>query len=116
MNLLIPANGIFQPFFLRKTESRLDLRTDIGFTDSPVQVSHENHGGNLLDQSTIDRIGLGQMLFPIVFIFFIRRISRCRLLGGIPEKYGGKINQQSFGLRGSDHILSVRLNLVEVGN
>src|SRR3984885_12906625 len=68
MNLLIPANGIFQPFFLRKTESRLDLRTDIGFTDSPLQVSHENHSGDLLDQSTIDRIGFRQLLFPLVFL------------------------------------------------
>ena len=49
MNLLVPAHRIFKPLRLRKTERRFNLRADIGFADSPIEIGHENNGGELLD-------------------------------------------------------------------
>ena len=44
--MAIPADRIFQPFFLRKTQRRFDLRADIGFADSPTagKGHGEEHG------------------------------------------------------------------------
>ena len=56
MDLLVPANRILQPFFLRKSERRFDLRTHIGFADSLIQVRHEHHGGNLIEQDPVARL------------------------------------------------------------
>ena len=36
MNLLIPPHRVFQPFALRKTKRRLNLRADIGFRRIPL--------------------------------------------------------------------------------
>src|SRR5579872_341527 len=63
MDLLIPANGIFQPFFLRKTQAGFNLWTHIGFSDASVQVGHENDCRNLLDQSAVDSVNVRQLLF-----------------------------------------------------
>ena len=47
MNLLIPAHWIFQPFALRKSHHRFNLRADVGFADAAIQIRHEYDGGNL---------------------------------------------------------------------
>src|SRR5579863_1918762 len=50
MNLLIPPHWIFEPFALRKPKGRLNLRAYIGFADPFVQVGHEHHSGDLLNE------------------------------------------------------------------
>ena len=59
--LVVPANGIFQPFVLRKTERGLNLRADVGFADSPVEVSHENYRRNLFDEGAIPGLETGRL-------------------------------------------------------
>ena len=53
MDLLIPANRIFQPFLLRKAERGFDLRTHIGFADTLIQIRHEHDRGNLIEQDPV---------------------------------------------------------------
>src|SRR5215470_6170360 len=49
MNLLVPEHRVFEPFRLRKPESRFDLRTYVRFSDSAIEVRHENHRWKLFD-------------------------------------------------------------------
>lgn len=53
MDAVVTADGIFEPFFARVADSCLDLRAGIGFAGAAVDICHENHGGNLLEQSPI---------------------------------------------------------------
>ena len=53
VNVLIPANRIFQPFFSRISEGRFDLRAHIRLADTPVEISHEDNRRYLLQQSTV---------------------------------------------------------------
>src|ERR1700685_653311 len=98
MNLLIPADGIFQPLFLREAERGLNLRTDIRLADSTIQVGHENNRGNLFDQGTIDRIDVGQLLRFLIVLPVMRRQkasgvgSRLRAA----EEYRGEIDEKSL--------------------
>jgi hypothetical protein len=69
MNLLIPAHRIFQPFALRKTKRRFNLRTYVGFADSFVQVGHEHDGRDLLDESAVLRFHIQQRRFGIELCF-----------------------------------------------
>src|SRR5271154_7377546 len=48
MNVLIPADWIFQPFFARISESGFNLRAHIRLADTPVEISHEDNRGYLL--------------------------------------------------------------------
>src|ERR1700722_12984605 len=56
MDVLIPANRIFQPFFARITERCLDLGAYIGLTDAAIEISHEHDRWNLLEQRAILRL------------------------------------------------------------
>src|ERR1700691_6021959 len=53
VNVLIPANWIFQPFFSRISEGGFNLRAHIGLADTPVELSHEDSRRYLLQQSTV---------------------------------------------------------------
>ena len=64
MDLLVPADRIFQPLLLREAEDRLDLRAHVGFADALVQVGHEDDGGNLLDQGAVLCFQIGEQEFP----------------------------------------------------
>ena len=55
VDLLIPAHRVFQPFTLGKTQRCFNLRAYVSFADSLVQVGHEHHSGNLLQQSAVFR-------------------------------------------------------------
>ena len=76
MDVAVPAHRIFQPFFLRKTQRRFDLRADVGFADSPIQIGHEHHGGNLFHQGAISGFQIGKLRIvrPIPVRLF-RRIN-----------------------------------------
>ena len=60
MDLLVPANRVFQPFRLRKSQRLFDLRADVGLANSLVQVGHENNGGNLVEQRPVARLDIGR--------------------------------------------------------
>src|ERR1700686_4417747 len=96
MNLLIPANGIFQPFFLRKAQAGFNLWAHIGFSDASVQVGHEDDCRYLLDQSSVDGVNIRELLFGFVPIADGIRRNR---LAGIAEKHRGEICKKSFRLR-----------------
>ena len=53
MNVFVPADGIFQPFFARVSKGGLDLGADICLADSAIEIGHEDHGGNLLQKRAI---------------------------------------------------------------
>ena len=53
VNVLIPADRIFQPFFSRISEGGFNLRAHIGFADTPVEIGHEDNRRYLLQQSTV---------------------------------------------------------------
>ena len=59
MNSLIPADRIFQPFLLREPEHGFDLRIDVSFSDAAVEIDHEDHGRDLLDQGSIPGLEVG---------------------------------------------------------
>ena len=86
MYVLIPAHGILQPFALRKPERRLDLRTDVGVTDAFIDGSHEDHGGDLLDQRAISRF----VIQPDVCFILIGGMS-LRSHSFVLKKNGGHV-------------------------
>ena len=53
MDLLIPADRIFEPFRLREAERRLDVRTDVGLAGALVEKGHEHDRRQLLDQRLV---------------------------------------------------------------
>jgi len=42
INVAVPPNRIFQPFFLRKTEGSFNLRANIGLADAAIEMSLRN--------------------------------------------------------------------------
>ena len=50
VELPIPEDGIFQPFFLGEAEQLFDLRADVQFRDALVQGSDEGHRRDVLHQ------------------------------------------------------------------
>ena len=94
MNLRIPAHRILKPLFLRETERCLYLRTNVGFADCLVEISHEHDGRNLFDQRAVFCLQAGQ-----------RRPTVCWPLGairadqaGIFEENFGEVLENGFGL------------------
>ncbi len=63
MNLLIPLHGIFEPFRLREAQRRFDLRAHIGFADAAVEVCHEHHRRQLLNQGSVFGFQIGELRF-----------------------------------------------------
>jgi hypothetical protein len=53
MDLVVPADWVFQPLFLGKPQRFLNLRAHVGFADAAIEISHEHHGRNLLHQGTV---------------------------------------------------------------
>ena len=53
VNVLIPTDRIFQPFFSRISEGGFDLRAHIRLADTPVEISHEDNRRYLLQQSAV---------------------------------------------------------------
>ena len=53
MNVLIPANRIFQPLLSRIAKGRFDLRAHICFADTSVEISHEDDRRYLLQECAI---------------------------------------------------------------
>jgi hypothetical protein len=74
VNLVVPANWIVEPLFLRKSKNLLKVRTDVGFAKTPVKVGHENDRGNLLNEYLISRL-------QARWRAFIAR--QCRILQGL---------------------------------
>lgn len=56
MNLSIPENRILQPFPLRETERGFDLRAHVRFADALIQICHEDHRRNLIQQDLVSRL------------------------------------------------------------
>jgi hypothetical protein len=83
MNLLIPADGIFQPFLLRKAQRRFNLGAHIRFAYALVQVSHEDHSGYLLDDGAITR-------------FHIQRPRLGRARSGVLKEHTGQVAEDRF--------------------
>ena len=50
VQLSIPENRVFQPFFLREAQHLLDLGTDVKFGHGVVEWGDECDGWNILDQ------------------------------------------------------------------
>ena len=91
MDLLIPADWIFQPFALREPERLLDLRTHVGFADALIEVSHEDHGRDLLHQSAIPG-------------FDVRSgaVGGRGVLPGVLKEYAGQFGENRFRFGRSD--------------
>ena len=92
MDLLKPADRIFQPLLLPETEAGFNLRTNIGFADSAVQISHENHRRNLFKQGP-------------VFCFHVGKLGFAGILGRgeimcLGLKHAGQVSQHCFGIGG----------------
>ena len=58
MEARVPKDGVFQPFFLREPEHRLDLRADIELVAAAVQCGHEGDRRDLLHERTIPDSGV----------------------------------------------------------
>ena len=89
VNVLIPANWIFQPFFSRISEGGFNLRAHISLADTPVEISHEDNRRYLLQQSTV--FGLR------VWLSCIR--NRCLPISWIEGRLGkdsGEVEKDSF--------------------
>ena len=69
MDLLVPADGVLQPLFLRETQHRFNLRAYVSLADSLVQVSHKYDGGNLLHQGAILCLQVGKRSFRKLLAF-----------------------------------------------
>src|SRR5579859_7721398 len=61
VNLVVPANRIFQPLFLRETESGLDLGADVSLADTAIEICHENNSGDLLYQRAVSGFKVGKL-------------------------------------------------------
>jgi len=61
MDVPVPANRILQPFFLGKTERRLDLRTDISLADATIEIGHKHDGRNLLHERAVPGLQIRQL-------------------------------------------------------
>ena len=59
MDLLIPTDGIFQPFVARESQCHFNVRADIRLTDALIEVGDEDNGGKLLDQRAVSGFGVG---------------------------------------------------------
>ena len=59
MDLLVPENGVFQPFLLREAQSCFDLRADVSVAFSFIQIGDENDRRNLFNQVRYMRSGWG---------------------------------------------------------
>ncbi len=62
MDLLIPADGIFQPFVARESERDFNVRTDVRLPDALIQIGGKNHGGDLLHQRAVSGFYVGRDL------------------------------------------------------
>jgi len=109
MDVPVPADGILQPLFLRKTQRGFDLRADVGFADSAIEICHEHHCGNLLYQRAIAGLDIGQLcvavtIFGPALIPLFWRIDDAFRLGGSVAlaKDSGQALKNFLGLRGSE--------------
>jgi hypothetical protein len=66
MYLPVPADWVIQPLFLRETQRRFDLRTDVGFTEGTVKVGDEDHRRNLIHQDAVHLLATGGPLFLVI--------------------------------------------------
>src|SRR6185503_20469571 len=82
--MLIPANRIFEPLFLGKTKRCFDLRADIRFADSAIEVDHEDYGRYLLEQRSVLR-------FRCEPFFFAKRrsVEICRIVSNVTRPRTG---------------------------
>src|SRR5579872_1632174 len=92
MDLLIPANGIFQPFLLGESERRFNLRAHVGFADPLVEICHEHDRRNLIEQHAIPRFERGDWTAAVSRWF--------RAAGRGLKEYAGEPGENFF--RGSD--------------
>ncbi len=56
MDLVVPADRIFQPLLLRESQRRFDLRADIRFADAAIQIRHEHDRRHLLEERAVSRL------------------------------------------------------------
>jgi hypothetical protein len=69
--LLIPADRIVNPFFLRESERCFNVRTHVDFSNSFIQIRLENDRGNLFHQRPIAEFRIG----------FVRELSNRAMIG-----------------------------------
>ena len=70
MDVVVPADGILQPFRLGEPHDLLDAGAHVGLADAAIEVGHEDHGGHLLDEGPVLGLDVGQ-----------RRVGRSGIAG-----------------------------------
>src|SRR5262245_21473312 len=92
MNPLIPADRIPEPFLLRITEQRFNLRTDIRFTDPLIEEGHKDYRRDLFNENAIARLNSRHLV----------RATRCRCQ---PPSTRGAILKEKAGRWPADTLL-----------
>ena len=110
VNVLIPANRILQPFFPRISEGRFNLRAHIRFTDTPVEMGHENNRRYLLQKGAVFRLKVWSVRIRRRLMAIFSEIIQNRIQGRV-DKYFRKIEED--GLRFGD-IRQARIDVNEV--
>src|ERR1700722_19081639 len=62
MDLLVPADRVFQPFITRESQRHFNVRTDVGWADALIEVGDENNRRELLNQRAITGFDVGRRL------------------------------------------------------
>jgi hypothetical protein len=98
VNLLVPEHGVSEPFRLRESQRSLELWTDVRFSDSAVEISHENDSGQLLDKRAILRFDVGELLLRNrLFVEPFDKVVECaRRVGHVFRVRAGQFGKNSF--------------------
>lgn len=98
VKLVVPEEGIIQPFVLREAEKVFDLRADVELVSVEIQASEKGDNRDLLDQSAIALLGAAEL--------FLNGIAG-NMCGGWRSFSGGSLKpgcqrhllEQCFGLQ-----------------
>ena len=101
MNVAVPANRVFQPLLLRKTQRGFNLRADVGLADSAIEVRHEDDRGNLFHQGAISGFEIGELrIFRPLLVRPLRWIYDAPGAGWVADdEHSRQVLENFFGLR-----------------
>ena len=109
MNVLIPADRIFEPLLAGVPKRGLDLRADVGLADAAIEIGHEDDGRNLLQQRAI----LGLEIRSVCVSGQCGAVQRQRLKScRRAAEHAGQLQQECFSfaqLRQRRKIVELRL-------
>src|SRR5277367_3287662 len=86
----IPADGVFEPLFLRKAQHLFNLWADVRLATTPIQRNHENDSRELLNQCPIFCVQVWEASSGEIC-----RVSACTVV--LPED-PGDAEQRGFGV------------------